>query len=158
MALWEIAVPPLRARRVDVLEWLLRLRETWLRERPAMRQVAFELLPDAVETLLLHPWPDNLRGLDRLVHVLTSASLARPIGRLDLPTWLRNPPPPVHPNATPTVPNTRMRRETPAREEILRVHAALGGNVRAMARHFDRDRRQIYRWLEALGLKRGEDP
>ena len=28
-----------------------------------------------------------------------------------------------------------------------------GGSIRATARHFARDRRQIYRWLEAFGLK-----
>ena len=33
------------------------------------------------------------------------------------------------------------------------VFEELGGNVRAMAKHFSRDRRQIYRWLEAYGLK-----
>ncbi|MBZ0238914.1 MAG: helix-turn-helix domain-containing protein, partial [Deltaproteobacteria bacterium] len=33
----------------------------------------------------------------------------------------------------------------------------LGGSVRAVARHFGRDRRQIYRWLESHGLRAPTD-
>ncbi len=41
------------------------------------------------------------------------------------------------------------------------VFDQLDGNVRAMAKHFARDRRQIYRWIESYGLadrrKKGAD-
>lgn len=33
------------------------------------------------------------------------------------------------------------------------VFEELGGNVSATARHFGRDRKQIYRWLDAYGLR-----
>ena len=40
----------------------------------------------------------------------------------------------------------------PSREDFEAVLREAGGNVRAMAKHFGRDRRQIYRWLEAFDL------
>jgi len=42
----------------------------------------------------------------------------------------------------------------PTREEFVAVYEAMGRNVRAVARHFGRDRRQIYRWIEAFGIER----
>jgi transcriptional regulator with GAF, ATPase, and Fis domain len=157
LAMWEIAVPPLRARRADILDWLLRLHHAWRDARPGARAAPIELLPDAVETLLLHPWPDNLRGVDRLVHRLATATHTAAVGRAELPAWLRDlEPAPAEPTAEPAP--ARGRRETPARAEIERAYHELGGSVRALARHFGRDRKQIYRWLAALGLKKGDDP
>jgi transposase-like protein len=49
----------------------------------------------------------------------------------------------------------RVRRPAPSRDELVAAFADTGGSVRAMARHFGRDRRQIYRWLDAHGLRRG---
>jgi transcriptional regulator of acetoin/glycerol metabolism len=152
LAMWEIAVPPLRARRADIMDWLARLHRVWLEARPGAGAVPIELLPDAVETILLHPWPDNLRGLDRLVHLLATAPRTSAIARADLPAWLREPPS----QTAPTVPG-RVRREAPARADFERAYHELGGSVRALARHFGRDRKQIYRWLTAFGLKKADD-
>jgi transposase-like protein len=44
----------------------------------------------------------------------------------------------------------------PSREEFLAAHQRLG-SVHALARHYGRDRRQIYRWLEAYDLKERRD-
>jgi hypothetical protein len=49
------------------------------------------------------------------------------------------------------------RPPVPSREEFEKVFRDLDGNVRAMARHFGRDRRQIYRWLDAYGLRAKEE-
>jgi transcriptional regulator with GAF, ATPase, and Fis domain len=50
--------------------------------------------------------------------------------------------------------NVRLRRTgPPPREEFLALHAEVGGNVSAMARHYNCDRRQIYRWLDHFGLR-----
>ncbi len=92
LALWEIAVPPLRARRVDILAWLARLQRVWLEARPGIKGSPMTLQPDAVQVILLHPWLDNLRGLDRLVHVLQSTPSSGPLARADLPSWLLAPP------------------------------------------------------------------
>lgn len=138
LALWEIAVPALRQRRADLLSWLQRLGGS----------VAFD--PDAAERLLLSAWPTNLRGLDRLLHDLGGlGARARPVAVNDLPAWLGAPPPQAGPASAPAP----GRPAAPTREEFIAAFERLSGSVHALARHFGRDRRQIYRWLEAHGLR-----
>ncbi len=166
LAMWELAAPPLRARRVDVLDWLGRLHHSWCQER-GREAVALELSPAAVEAILLHPWPDNLRGLERLVHALAARSGGGAISRAELPPWLLGGLPPAGERRAATAgeratsPSSSSSTEAtrpppPTRAELIAAHAELGGNVRALARKFGRDRRQIYRWLEAHGLSRDE--
>jgi transcriptional regulator of acetoin/glycerol metabolism len=59
-------------------------------------------------------------------------------------------PPPEERSSTPA----RAVSERPTREEFLAVYEASGRNVRATSKHFGRDRRQVYRWLEAFGIER----
>ena len=40
------------------------------------------------------------------------------------------------------------------REEFVRVLERFGHRVRAVAKHYGRDRRQIYRWMDRFGVKR----
>jgi transposase len=39
----------------------------------------------------------------------------------------------------------------------LAVYEANGRSVRATSKHFGRDRRQVYRWLEQFGIGRPSD-
>ena len=153
LALWEIRVPPLRQRRGDVLSWIERLHKRWVAKRVQGHSgEALRFLPDVAERLILHSWPDNLRGLDRLIHELASTGTqSRPIGRDDLPPWLFSS---SKTGSTPAVELSvkRGRKPVPSREEFEQVFEELDGNVRAMAKHFARDRRQIYRWLDTYGL------
>jgi transcriptional regulator with GAF, ATPase, and Fis domain len=50
----------------------------------------------------------------------------------------------------------RDRLPSPSREELLLVLKQLGGSVRATAKHFERDRRQIYRWIRSHGIRDDE--
>jgi transcriptional regulator with GAF, ATPase, and Fis domain len=158
LALWEIPVPALRNRRGDVLGWLVRLHERWLSERPGLDPRPLEFTPEAVEKLLLFEWPNNLRELDRLVHSLASApNLPATIGAEHLPTWVQprgTPPIPASMSASVDAPGVAPvgKRPVPTRDEFVEVFDRLDGNVRAMAKHFERDRRQIYRWIESYGL------
>ncbi len=136
LSLWEIQVPALRQRRVDLLPWLDRL-------RGAGGAISFE--PDAVERLLLAPWPTNLRGLDRLLRELPAH--ARPVAAYELPAWITAPPASAEVAQVPIG-----RPPPPTREEFLAAFDQHGGSVHALARHFQRDRRQIYRWLDAYRL------
>jgi hypothetical protein len=47
---------------------------------------------------------------------------------------------------------SRARPPVPSRDEFIAAFERLGGSVRALARHFARDRRQIYRWIDAHGI------
>ena len=151
LAMWELRVPPLRERRVDLFDWIDRLHRAWRSARPGSNAALPALLPDAVEAVLFHPWMDNLRGLDRLVHALATMSARGPLARRDLPSWLTSAAEPEPPE----VPAGGL--PVPTRDEFIAAHRELDGNVRALARRFNRDRRQIYRWIEAYGLPR-RDP
>jgi transcriptional regulator with PAS, ATPase and Fis domain len=153
ISLWEFRLPPLRERREEILPWLgllLRIRNL---ERGAPSRV--ELLPDAAERVLLHDWPDNLRGLGRLVHRLASLESERALGVSALGAAL---PELGRPSDAPPEPQENRSsappRERPSREDFLRIYESSGRSVRAAAKHFGKDRRQIYRWLEAFGIPR----
>jgi hypothetical protein len=45
------------------------------------------------------------------------------------------------------------RRPVPTREEFEAAWKELGGSVRGVARKLGRDRRQVYRWADAYGLR-----
>jgi transcriptional regulator with GAF, ATPase, and Fis domain len=167
LSLWEIRLPPLRERRQDILTWLGLLASVWGRRQGASGEL--RLLPDAAECVVLHPWHDNLRGLDRIAHRLASLGEGRPISlrtlsealpELALPAPLE--PAPLEP--APLEPNGERRASSlppgaagPSREELLAVYLANGRSVRATAKHFGKERRQIYRWLERFEIPRGEE-
>lgn len=150
----ELRLPALRERRQDILLWLELLAGRYGRERAAAHSFAFA--PDAVERLLVHSWPDNLRGLDRLVHRLAIDSGVIGVRALsqampDLaPAELSSDAPGPGPSTPPPAP-------VPSRDELLSAYEASGRSVRATAKHFGRDRRQIYRWLERYGVARDSD-
>jgi DNA-binding NtrC family response regulator len=166
LAFWELRLPPLRERRQDILEWVGLLLARWNDERHAETELQF--LPDAAERLLLHPWHDNLRGLARLVHRLASIGAEQPIGlrmlalampELGLPREAAvsesAPPPATSATAPPqksVLPTARPN--VPTRDEFLAAYEQCGRSVRATAKHFGRDRRQIYRWLDGCGIPR----
>ncbi len=176
LALWEIEVPALRHRRADILGWIGRLHARWLTQRPQAPTSPLCFDADAVEAMLLHQWPNNLREVDRLVHDLASRGptppadgAARPrIDYCDIREHVPSPRvdpdapvggPAVLPAATATdspgdaTEPSGAKLPAPTREELERVMDAMEGSVRAVAKHFGRDRRQIYRWLKAHGLR-----
>lgn len=145
LALWELRVPPLRERRADLLMWLERLRRGWLAERPHHDGAVLPLDASRVERLLLAPWPDNLRGLTRCVHRMAMADPQAGLSPSDWTALLGEAPAP-----TPATPKVRAAR--PTREELVAALERLG-TIKAVARHFGRDRRQVYRWLDTYGLR-----
>ncbi|HZO11891.1 MAG TPA: helix-turn-helix domain-containing protein, partial [Polyangiaceae bacterium] len=97
--------------------------------------------------LMLHAWPDNLRGIDRLVHHFHSdPSLAI----YDLPaSWMIEAPP----SSREAAPEERRRRERLSKEELIEALAKHDGSVRATAKYLGRERRLIYRWMDLYGLR-----
>jgi len=160
LSFFELRLPPLRGRRQDILWWLRKLSERWCEQRG--KSLAMEIQPAAAERLLLHAWPDNLRGLERLAHRLLSAeqtaigvrALAEAMPEIAQeglgPSPATSTSAPEKRSSTPA----RAVSDRPTREEFLAVYEASGRNVRATSKHFGRDRRQVYRWLEAFGIER----
>lgn len=172
LSVWELRLAPLRERRADILEWIERLYRRWISERGGAPMPAFTA--DAAEACVRHAWPLNLRGVDRLVHELFGGEElgAAPITPARLPGWLTSAggwtSPPTKTGWAPAAEAARddeleelsrppeaegARRPIPTRAEFAEAYQRLEGSVRALARHFDRDRRQIYRWLASYGLK-----
>jgi transcriptional regulator with GAF, ATPase, and Fis domain len=161
LSMWEVRVPSLRERRVDLLDWLERIAALWRADHSdaapidergesgeGVRPHAIELTVDAAEALLLARWTLNLRGLERLVRELsTREQPGEPVTLADLPSWVLP--------AAPAAPAAVRAAPVPARDEFIAAYDELKGSVRGLARRFQRDRRQIYRWVDAYGLKRG---
>ncbi|MEZ4453182.1 MAG: sigma 54-interacting transcriptional regulator [Nannocystaceae bacterium] len=164
LALWELEIPPLCRRRVDILAWLDRLARLWADERGLGDRKGLALAPAAASAILCRRWPDNLRGLHRLVHDLAHLPAGATVEVGDLPTWLmgqdpsvsqefsaerrpaREPTPPARPAAPAEL------RPRPTRDELLAALAAHGWNITATARAYDRDRKQVSRWIAMYGI------
>jgi transcriptional regulator with GAF, ATPase, and Fis domain len=159
LSLWEVRIPALRERRVDLLAWLDRIAAAWRADHPSAPRL--ELTVDAAEALLLSRWSLNLRGLERLVRELSARERsAEPVTLAELPGWVLPTPPAAAPPAGDTPPPNAVTTAAavappPARDEFVAAYEELKGSVRGLARRFRRDRRQIYRWVEAYGLRRG---
>ena len=189
LSLWQLEVPPLRARRVDLHDWLYRMHAA--RAADAAQRALPPLSVDAMELLLIQRWPFNLRRIERLVRELATLPADRLVEPGDLPAWLDTQLPvatPAGPGAGPgTAPGAsddhsggasdgaptaggatrettelrldesvdlpRVRPPLPTRDEFVTAFESLNGSVRALARHFGRERRQIYRWIEAHGVR-----
>jgi transcriptional regulator with GAF, ATPase, and Fis domain len=167
LSYFELRLPPLRERRQDLLWWLAHLTER-LTASTGAPPAAFRLQPDAAELLLLHSWPENLRGLDRFVHRALSSgepTIGRRVHASLMPEIVA-PPNSQAPGSNPTsdapavdsdpraVRDSGSPADRPSREQFLEAYEATGRNVRATAKHFGKDRRQIYRWLELFGIER----
>lgn len=157
LSLLRIRVPPLRERRADVMTWLELFVTRW-RRRQELEPLPLDVSPKAVEALLLSAWPENLRGLDRVAHMH-----GRDVGRERLlPALVEKLTGSATANETPTrspaedeeevvVPSKRPKPDAQRLRDALRE---CDWNVRAVARLFGRDRRQVYRWMDAYGIER----
>lgn len=159
LAIHELRVPSIRRRCSDILGWLDILGAAWaaLRDRPTPQ---FTFSADAAELLVRAPWEDNLRGLDRLVHVIAPMAAGGPIVPEQLPAWVmesHRPASTVAPGPAPApskVAGAATRPPIPSREELLAALEANAWVIQAVARHYARDRRQIYRWMDNHSISR----
>ena len=153
LAGWRLEVPPLRERREDILPLAMHFLS-----RSAER---LGLSTHAAEALLLYPYPFNVRELERAMEASAVRAHGEPmLRRAHLPPEIaavldRGPSPadtgPKRP--TPIVPEALVPpSETPDREALVRILEHFGGNVERTASYFGKNRKQIYRWLEAEGL------
>jgi transcriptional regulator with GAF, ATPase, and Fis domain len=168
LALWELQVPPLRDRRADLIAWIDRLHRIWSTSRNGSGERPLEFEGAAAEALLLQPWPDNLRGLQRFVHECGATAREAPFTLAELGHWGRGHRPqdgaPAQPptavarpsEAAPTptdaeAPARRYRRR-PRSEELTATLIAHGWSIRATAKHYCCERKQITRWIERYAI------
>ncbi|MCC7111968.1 MAG: sigma 54-interacting transcriptional regulator, partial [Deltaproteobacteria bacterium] len=148
-----ISLPPLRARKEDVLLLLLRALPEGVSLSPAL-----------VSALLLHHWPFNVRELMKIATELEVKAQGRPVLDVDLlegrllgpqpgggPGPVATPAPVELPRAE-RVPAPKREEPAPSKEELERLLAAHRGKVSDVARATGRSRTQVYRWLEQHGF------
>jgi transcriptional regulator with GAF, ATPase, and Fis domain len=171
LSLWELRVPPLRERRADLLDWIARLAARWHASRSTGVREPPVLEADAAELLLTLDWPENLRGVDRLVHqicsdpsaaVVTASSLERLVateraghrrGPIAAGAALAADRAAGEAAAAVVSPAVAAKPEKPGPSELAALLEQHGGSLRAVAKALGRDRRQIYRWLEQYGMR-----
>jgi transcriptional regulator with GAF, ATPase, and Fis domain len=147
LARWELHAPPLRERRADIFAWIERLHRIAAPEGEPQQFTA-----EAAEALLLAPWPDNLRGVQRFVHACGRAG--DKLEREQLPRWLGDTSTGGSPGAAPREPAPRQGfRPRPSRDELVAVLTTNQWSLRATARHYERDRKQIVRWVEMYAIE-----
>ncbi len=155
LAAWRITLPPLRERREDVLR-LARHFAGFLPEPERGEEPLWT--PDFAEALLLYPWPFNVRELRQLMASLSVAGQERPYRANMLPRDVLDatresiPTPAKAPSERSQAPNpvtTEVRRRpSPSRDDLVALLQRHGNNISGVARALNRDRKQIYRWLE----------
>ena len=162
---WKVRLPPLRERKEDVL----RLARHFAGRGPEPRSGEAPLwTPDFAQALLIYPWPYNVRELRQLISGLEVSGQHVPYRVSMLPADMRA----VTNDLLPPMPETANehahtehattidiqipgpgRHGRPSRDELLVVLARHQYNISAVARHFERDRKQVYRWMKRLGIE-----
>ena len=149
-----VRIPPLRERRDDVLPLVHHFLGA------AGRPLAID--PGAAEALAIHSWRFNVRELEQVVHrAALDLNEETPLRVEHLPPEIGGPiadrsqrpadAPPVLPLPL------RVRRDAqPDAEGLREVLRHFGGNVAHVADYFGKDRRQVYRWAEQLGVEMGD--
>jgi pSer/pThr/pTyr-binding forkhead associated (FHA) protein len=141
LAGFRVAVPPLADRRADLG---LLIGALYSRMFPADHP-GFEI--DAARLLLRYPWPLNVRELEQALataQVLAKTELVR---AEHLPDTVRSGRPPGAPR-----PVILSESDQKVRDMVVASLREHQGNVSAVARALDKDRKQIQRWIKRFGL------
>ncbi|MFT3691681.1 MAG: sigma 54-interacting transcriptional regulator [Kofleriaceae bacterium] len=141
LAGFRIQVPPLGERRADlgVLIGALHTR-LFPAEHPG-----FEI--DAARLLLRYPWPLNIRELEQALATAQVLAGTEPVRAEHLPDTVRSGRPPGAPR-----PVVLSETDQKVRDQVVAALREHQGNVSAVARALDKDRKQIQRWIKRFGL------
>ncbi|MGE5185758.1 MAG: sigma 54-interacting transcriptional regulator [Acidobacteriota bacterium] len=144
LAGFRVSVPSLAERRADLG---LLIGTIYARLFPADHP-GFDI--DAARLLLRYPWPLNVRELEQALataQVLAKTELVR---AEHLPDTVRSGRPPGAPR-----PVVLSETDQKVRDQVVAALREHQGNVSAVARALDKDRKQIQRWIKRFGLDPG---
>ena len=137
-----ISIPPLRARKEDLL---LLLRHLLARFDAPRRQASFAF----VYRLVRHDWPFNVRELAQAVQFALSHATDDELRSQHLPKELGQA---IAETASSPEVAAAPRKRSPSAVELRALMREHGGNVSSVARALTRDAAQIYRWLRRYGI------
>jgi transcriptional regulator with AAA-type ATPase domain len=135
-----VRLPPLRERREDLGMIVATLIRRLAPERP--EGVVFDKA--TVRALLGHPFPLNIRELEKALHSAIALAAGQPIQRSHLALDELPAAPPL---AEPPPPAPRAPEDAQLRDRLVALLDEHHGNVSAMARSMGKARVQIRRWL-----------
>jgi transcriptional regulator with PAS, ATPase and Fis domain len=144
LAGFRVTVPTLNQRRTDLGLLVGALHQRLF----ADDHPGFDI--DAARLLLRYPWPLNVRELEQALataQVLSGVELVR--GE-HLPDSVRTGRPPGAPR-----PVVLSEVDQKVRDQVVAALREHQGNVSAVARALDKDRKQIQRWIKRFGLDPG---
>ena len=144
LAGFRVTVPTLAERRGDLGLLIGALHERLF----AAEHPGFDI--DAARLLLRYPWPLNVRELEQALATAQVLAGAEPVRGEHLPDTVRTGRPPGAPRPVILSETDQKVRDTVV--AALREHQ---GNVSAVARALDKDRKQIQRWIKRFGLDPG---
>ena len=145
-----LELPPLDRRRGDIRMLL----EHFARQ---LGRTGISIETDALEALLVAPWGANVRELRSLVRSQNQMVWNRRHGlKPTVNILLADLPEPfqqiiAHRKRAP-VPPLLEASSRPSREELEQAVVQHDGNLQRVADFFGKDRKQIYRWMDALGV------
>jgi transcriptional regulator of acetoin/glycerol metabolism len=141
LAGFRVQVPPLDDRRADLG---LLLGALYARLFPADHP-GFEI--EAARLLLRYPWPLNVRELEQALATAQVLAGTGPVRAEHLPDTVRSGRPPGAPR-----PVVLSEIDQRVRDQVVAALREHQGNVSAVARALDKDRKQIQRWIKRFGL------
>jgi transcriptional regulator with AAA-type ATPase domain len=141
LAGFRISVPPLAERRCDLG---ILIGALYARLFPADHP-GFDI--DAARLLLRYPWPLNVRELEQALATAQVLAGAEPVRAEHLPDTVRSGRPPGAPR-----PVVLSETDQKVRDQVVAALREHQGNVSAVARALDKDRKQIQRWIKRFGL------
>ncbi len=151
LAVFELELPPLRARRGDIPA----LAEAFLRDpRGSTNARATRISPEALGTLMEHEWPGNVRELQNVMQRAMVVAEGDEIQPTDLPSRLRMGNPEVA--ATPVQPQiekTDGSLEQTSKRLFLAALIKHEGNASAVMRELRVSRPRFYRMLRKFDLE-----
>jgi transcriptional regulator with GAF, ATPase, and Fis domain len=172
---WVVELPALRERRDDILRMA-----RYFRGDPTRVVGELPWDPDLVEALLLYNWPYNIRELRQIVDQLKIGNDEDYFAFDTLPNKITRFYDEVREGAPVVRSENRERQSlafegeechtvsdmprgsgrrpnTPKRDELLKILEELDHNVSAVARFYQRDRKQVYRWMKRHGISPDEN-
>lgn len=143
LAEFTVFVPPLRARRHEILPAL----DSELRGQDTPKAWT----ADAAEALLLWQWPYNFRDLQALARYLSISTSSDVVTLEHLRGWRAELGAGLRDRAA--LPNVGAAKQPGPRERLQRALVEHRGNISAVARELQKPRSQIYRWMRTYGLR-----
>ncbi|HEY1558766.1 MAG TPA: sigma 54-interacting transcriptional regulator [Kofleriaceae bacterium] len=102
---------------------------------------------DAARLLMRYPWPLNVRELEQALSTAQVLARDQLVAAEHLPDTVRSGRPPGAPR-----PVVLSETDQKVRDQVVAALREHQGNVSAVARALDKDRKQIQRWIKRFGL------